>query len=419
MVDWWFGPSYLLGQVNFGIDAASVLGILLAAGGGGFYALRSLRPELSREQDIVIAAISLLSGLILIFKGWELNQIHEFNQFLLTGVAVFLAYDNIRMRAATVEQAKRRTPTVDRKRRTSRVYRAELDEIEPYKDYRDYYDDEVPSPERRRLKGTTVARPSRERAYDDRDDYDEDYGDREVERRSRRGDEQRWEERDEDDSDRRPGGGYDRRRDAWDDADDDIDYDNTRGSGRYSREGREEVRDREEDYRDRYQEERPRRDRTEARREDWQDSRRGWQDELEERPQRNARDWRDEDRSGVKEPRGDRRNDRREDNRMDVRVDARDNDDWDEPSDRERPSVEERPNMRDSARDWRGEDPNREERPPIPNVARRRSRPSEARPPEPSDSRRSTTPTPTTSTTADYADYEPLDDDYELGDSEY
>ncbi|MEO0949442.1 MAG: Ycf66 family protein, partial [Cyanobacteria bacterium J06641_5] len=409
MIDWWFGPSYLLGQVNFGIDAASVLGILLAAGGGGFYALRSMRPELSREQDIVIAAISLLCGLILIFKGWELNQIHEFNQFLLTGVAVFLAYDNIRMRAATVEQAKRRTPTVDRKRRTSRVYRAELDEIEPYKDYRDYYDDEVPRPERRRLKGTTVARPSRERDYDDRDD---DYGDRETERRSRRGEERRWEERDEDYGDRRrPERDYERGRDAWDDADDDIDYDDTRGYSRYGREDRreaqEEVRDRgrEDNYRDSYREERPRSDRAESRRDDWQDSRRGWRDESEERPQRSARDWRDGDRSVVEEA----RSERREDRRTDARIDARDSD-WDEPDSQERSSVEsveERPNS--DVSDWRGGDPNREERPPIPNVARRRSRPSEARPSADGDSRRVTTTAGNTA--ADYADYEPLDDD--------
>ena len=404
MIGWWFGPSYLLGQVNFGIDAAAILGILLAAGGGGFFALRSLRPELSREQDIVIAAISLLCGLILIFKGWELNQIHEFNQFLLTGIAVFLAYDNIRMRSATVEQAKRRTPTVDRKRRTSRVYRAELDEIEPYKDYKDYYDDEEPRPERRRLKGTAVARPNRDGEYD-RDYYD-DYGERDTERRSRSSDRRRddRDDRDDDYGESRPPRGYDRRRDVWDD----IDYDDDkRGYDRYDREAREYDRDEDRD-RDRgrdedYQERRPRRSRPEGRREeDWPDSRRGWRDEPEVGPERGAGNWQDGDR-----PAEEIRVSRREDSREEDRREEVGNEDWD--------NAEERPASK--VGDWRGENPGREERPPIPRMSRRR-RPSEDDEREPR-RRATTTASASSSTTADYTTYEPLDDDYELGESEY
>ena len=367
MIGWWLGPSYLLGQVNFGIDAAAILGILLAAGGGGFFALRSLRPELSREQDIVIAAISLLCGLILIFKGWELNQIHEFNQFLLTGVAVALAVETIRLRAATVEQAKRRTPTVDRKRRTSRVYRAELDEIEPY-----YYEDEMPREDRRRLKGTAVARPSRDEYFDDGDEYfdDNNFGDNDepedyrerserlVERppgrprRRTRPDATRA-------STRRPDSQRQYSQDRFDAWGDDGDYS--------------ERDDRPDDYRvgDR--------DRNRPR-----SPRDPYRDEPEIDFGREDGDWRESPRRGRQTgPARDTREDR-----------------WER---------EERPASRD-----RGMPSQQEERPPIPPVARpsRRSRPSEAadgvqppaadRPP-----------------TAPYASYEPLEDDYDLGDSEY
>lgn len=396
MIGWWFGPSYLLGQVNFGIDAAAILGILLAAGGGGFFALRSLRPELSREQDIVIASISLLCGLILIFKGWELNQIHEFNQFLLTGIAVFLAYDNIRMRAATVEQAKRRTPTVDRKRRTSRVYRAELDEIEPYYEGDKYYDD-MPRPERRRLKGTAVARPSRDADYER--EYVDDYGDRDRDRRSRGDRDTEYSD------DRRSEGSYDRRRDAWDD-ESDIDYDDTRGYDRYARDEREtEGYDREESYRD--ERSRGARRSPEGGRGDWQDER----DDLRARPAADLEDrgWRDDDRPLREDPRrsyGKRGMESERDDRR-ARGDRQD-DRWDEPADE--PRTRRAPDTTSDVRDWRDpETPEREARPPIPNVARRRPRSA------PEDA----SPRPSSSSTADYADYEPLDDDYELGDSEY
>ncbi len=350
-MSWWFeslsSSGYVLGQVNFGVDAAAILGILLASGGGGFFALRSLRPELSREQDIVIAAIALLCGLILIFKGWELNQIHEFNQFLLTGVAVALAVETIRLRAATVEQAKRRAPTVDRKRRTSRVYRAELDEIEPY----DYEEEEAaPRVNRRRLKGTAAARPSRDEYFDD--GYNDDSGAPEEDwqdarpdarpvARSRRSSRPRP-DRDTRDDRRRAPAQRDDRRDAWDDG--------------YS-------------YRDADRDDAP----PQARR-----GRYRQEPEIDFGPE--DRDWPDEDREPPS---------RRRDGRPPA-------DDWQRPPARRDRDVPISPPP--------------EERPPIPQVARqpKRSRPTE--PPAPPVDR---------SATATYTSYEPLDEDYDLGDSEY
>jgi hypothetical protein len=120
-------------MVNASLNWASFVGIALAASGAGLYALRSLRPRLARDHDIFFAAIALLCGGILFFQGWRLDPILQFNQFLLAGTAIFFAYESIRLRGAATEQAKRNTPIVDDERPVSRVYRADLEELNPTK----------------------------------------------------------------------------------------------------------------------------------------------------------------------------------------------------------------------------------------------------------------------------------------------
>ena len=120
-------------MVNFGLNAASLLGIFLAVAGASLYFMRSVRPELSRDHDIFFAAVGLLCGFILLFQGWRLDPILQFSQVLLSGSAVFFAVESIRLRKVATEQARRNTPTVDRERPVSRtrVYtEAELDRIE-------------------------------------------------------------------------------------------------------------------------------------------------------------------------------------------------------------------------------------------------------------------------------------------------
>jgi len=72
--------------------------------------------------------------LILLFQGWRLDPILQFGQFLLTGAAIFFAVETMRLRASTAEQARRNSPFVEEDRPTSRVYRAELDQLEAYED---------------------------------------------------------------------------------------------------------------------------------------------------------------------------------------------------------------------------------------------------------------------------------------------
>lgn len=144
-------------MVNASLNWASFVGIALAVAGAGLYALRSLRPAIARDHDIFFAAIALLCGGILIFQGWRLDPILQFNQFLLAGSAIFFAFETVRLRGATTEQAKRNTPIVDDERPVSRVYRAELDELGALED----------RTTTRRIRGTRDGRPARDEYEDE------------------------------------------------------------------------------------------------------------------------------------------------------------------------------------------------------------------------------------------------------------
>ena len=168
-------------MVNFGLNAASILGIFLAVAGASLYFLRSVRPELSRDHDIFFAAIGLLCGFIMIFQGWRLDPILQFGQLLLTGSVIFFAVESIRLRAVATEQARRNTPTVDRDRPVSRtrVYREEdtdrsIPESYGYENARPNYDsprlrgydDPEPRPTRRSSvnRGENRSRDARSRS---------------------------------------------------------------------------------------------------------------------------------------------------------------------------------------------------------------------------------------------------------------
>lgn len=161
-------------MVNFGLNSASILGIFLAVAGAGLYFLRSIRPELSRDHDIFFAAVGLLCGFILLFQGWRLDPILQFGQFLLTGSTVFFATESIRLRGVATEQARRNTPLVDDDRPVSRVYRAELDQLDSY----DYDRPEV-NEKQRRLRGSQDSRNSRRNDTEERPSKrNENYGGR-------------------------------------------------------------------------------------------------------------------------------------------------------------------------------------------------------------------------------------------------
>ncbi|MCC5651197.1 Ycf66 family protein [Nostoc sp. XA013] len=181
MINFGLNSASFLAQVNFGANSASILGIFLAVAGAALYFLRTVRPELSRDQDIFFAAVGLLCGFILVFQGWRLDPILQFGQLLLVGTTVFFAVESIRLRSIATQQAKRNTPIVDDEREVSRNY--------SYNDRRNYeaqmdadldplpYEDEEERPLRRRIQG------SRDE-ISTRDDYYKEQPPRRPERRN-------------------------------------------------------------------------------------------------------------------------------------------------------------------------------------------------------------------------------------------
>jgi Ycf66 protein N-terminus len=154
-------------MVNFGLNSASFLGIILAVAGAGLYFLRSVRPELSRDQDIAFTAIGIICGFILIFQGWRLDPILQFGQLLLSGSAIYFAYESIKLRSVANEQAKEKSQIVD-ERPVSRRYKAEIED-------RDYIDERPRNS--RRIRGDNAGEVStgrENRRSTRRDDENED-----------------------------------------------------------------------------------------------------------------------------------------------------------------------------------------------------------------------------------------------------
>lgn len=176
-------------MVNFGLNAAAILGLFLAVAGAGLFFLRSIRPELARDYDIFFAAVGLLCGIILLFNGWRLDPILQFGQFLLTGTAIFFAFESIRMRGVATEQARRSTATVDRDRPVSRtrVYtEAELDKIDPYdQPYDNVYEGAEPNYNSPRLRGYDEPQPRSSRRTAPRTRPNSDFRDEPRRRTSR------------------------------------------------------------------------------------------------------------------------------------------------------------------------------------------------------------------------------------------
>ena len=87
-----------LTMINLEFNASTLLGVCLVATSIGLYAVRKIRPELSRDSDVVFSTLGIAAGSILTFQGWRLDPILLFSQTCSIGVALFLfgkvfAYD--------------------------------------------------------------------------------------------------------------------------------------------------------------------------------------------------------------------------------------------------------------------------------------------------------------------------------------
>ncbi|MCP9835129.1 MULTISPECIES: Ycf66 family protein [unclassified Cyanobium] len=145
-------------MVNASLNWASIVGIVLAVGGAFLYFMRSFKPALARDYDVFFAAIGLLCGGILFFQGWRLDPILQFGQFLLAGTTVFFAYESVRLRGVTTEQARRSSYFDDEEPAAPFRPRGGLGGGRSYDDEPDRFDE--PEPLRRRI-------PSRDEPEDD------------------------------------------------------------------------------------------------------------------------------------------------------------------------------------------------------------------------------------------------------------
>jgi hypothetical protein len=134
--------------VNASLNWASIVGIVLAVGGAFLYFMRSFKPALARDYDVFFAAVGLLCGGILFFQGWRLDPILQFGQFLLAGTTVFFAYESVRLRGVTTEQARRSSFFEDEEPAPFRP-RGGLGGDQDWQGGRDRFDE--PEPLRRRI----------------------------------------------------------------------------------------------------------------------------------------------------------------------------------------------------------------------------------------------------------------------------
>eukprot|EP00891_Asterochloris_glomerata_P003388 jgi/Astpho2/3388/e_gw1.00054.146.1_t len=86
-------------MVNLDVSPAFVLGGFLIAAGACLYQIRSSKPYISKDVDVVIGSVAIFSGGILVFQGWRLDPILLFGQLLVVGAAVTFAVEAIRLRS--------------------------------------------------------------------------------------------------------------------------------------------------------------------------------------------------------------------------------------------------------------------------------------------------------------------------------
>ena len=153
-------------MVNASLNWASIVGIVLAVGGALLYFMRSFKPALARDYDVFFAAIGLLCGGILFFQGWRLDPILQFGQFLLASTTVFFAYESVRLRGVSTEQA-RRSAYFDDEPAPARGPAGGLNG--GWDSSYDRFDNPEPQPLRRRFQGST------DEGYGNREGSDQDF----------------------------------------------------------------------------------------------------------------------------------------------------------------------------------------------------------------------------------------------------
>jgi len=85
-------------MINFSFGPNVCLGIVISLGVLTLYFIRTVKPEVARDEDIFFATICLLYSYILIIHGWRLDPILLFSQVLVIVTVLVAGWENIRLR---------------------------------------------------------------------------------------------------------------------------------------------------------------------------------------------------------------------------------------------------------------------------------------------------------------------------------
>jgi len=95
MINFSFGPNIFLACLTL---IASII----------LYGLRIVKPEVSRDEDIIFATFGLLYSFILIVHGWRLDPILLFSQMLIVITVISAGWESIRLRGFVVKIGQKR-----------------------------------------------------------------------------------------------------------------------------------------------------------------------------------------------------------------------------------------------------------------------------------------------------------------------
>ena len=85
-------------MVNIIFGTNIILGLFVIISVLLLYFLRSVRPEVARDEDIFFTTLGLVYGTILIIHGWRLDPILLFSQSLVVTISLAAGWENIRLR---------------------------------------------------------------------------------------------------------------------------------------------------------------------------------------------------------------------------------------------------------------------------------------------------------------------------------
>lgn len=76
----------------------------MVVSGLALYQIRASRPWLSRDYDVVVSSIAVLTGGILVFQGWRLDPLLLFGQLLTAATATAFAAEVLSLRNKLIER---------------------------------------------------------------------------------------------------------------------------------------------------------------------------------------------------------------------------------------------------------------------------------------------------------------------------